>query len=170
VQRLGLADTHPPQAPGIWGYTATSAADVAQTYGYILDRTHPRFREFLLRALRNWTRYGCDGFDQSFGIPRATSVTGVIKQGWSGFDGGPIDAQAHPADQCSQNTGLDLTRRAMHTSGTVGRDDDRIIVVLTLHSARTSWHTCAQRVTTVTRVLDRATMNGHGTSGRGGVR
>lgn len=164
AQRLGLADTHPPEVPGIWGYTATSAADVARTYRYILDEARPEFREFLLRALRAWTRYGFDGSDQSFGVPRAASVPGAVKQGWSGFDDGPLDAQADPADRRAHNPDpllaeLDLARRAMHTSGTVGRDDERIIVVLTLHPVRTSWVTCARRVTKVTRALDRATAN-----------
>jgi hypothetical protein len=163
AQRLGLADTHPPETPGMWGYTATTAADVARTYRYMLDTVHPKLREFLLQALRNWTGRASDGFDQSFGIPRAASVPGAIKQGWSGFadpPSRPVGTQADAADRGAHNTGpiadqLDLTRRAMHTSGTVDRDDERIIVVLTLHSVRTSWDTCAQRVTRVTRMLDR---------------
>lgn len=154
ARRLGLADTQPPDAPGMWGYTATSAADIARTYRYILGdipgTDRPEFRELVLRALRNWTRRASDGSDQSFGIPRAMSVPRAVKQGWSGFDG------RMPTERPTTGE-LDLTRHAMHTSGTVGYDDERIIVVLTLHPANTSWETCADRVTEVTRALDRVT-------------
>jgi hypothetical protein len=48
---------------------------------------------------------------------------------------------------------LDLTRRAMHTSGTIGVGDRTILVVLTLQGLETPWNESAARVTALTRAL-----------------
>ena len=48
---------------------------------------------------------------------------------------------------------IDLTRPAMHTSGTFGTDDAEILVVLSLHPVGTSYNESAERVTNLTRVI-----------------
>jgi hypothetical protein len=170
IGRIGLNDTAPPEDANMWGYTAISAADIARTYQYILDGTHPKFRDFLLHHLRRWTKRGSDGFDQSFGVPSGMSRPGAVKQGWSGFETdkprrvqlGP--ARERPPDARTLVSGkeipgaptLDLTRLAMHTSGTVGANDEQIIVVLTLEPVGTPWEQCASRITGVTQALDQA--------------
>lgn len=49
---------------------------------------------------------------------------------------------------------IDLTRRAMHTTGTVGVHDDRIVALLTLEPTTTSWEASAQRITLLTKAAD----------------
>jgi hypothetical protein len=170
IGRIGLNDTAPPEDANMWGYTAISAADIARTYQYILDGTHPRFRDFLLDHLRRWTKCGSDGFDQSFGVPSGMSEPGAVKQGWSGFETGaprrvrwsasrerpPSTRTLVPGKEVRCAPTLDLTRRAMHTSGTAGANDEKIIVVLTLEPEDMSWEECASRITGVTRALDQA--------------
>ncbi|MEV7011442.1 hypothetical protein [Streptosporangium sp. NPDC051022] len=91
VRRLRLTDTAPPPAdkPGFWGYTSISAADIALTYRYLLDRASPRVRDLVLGHLRNAGQCGSDGFDQFFGIPRAVPRPWAVKQGWSGYGSTP---------------------------------------------------------------------------------
>ncbi|MER6989607.1 hypothetical protein ABT337_23300 [Saccharopolyspora hirsuta] len=185
VSKIGLTDTAPPPAeqPGVWGYTAVSAADVAKVYQYILDEAAPEVREFMLTNLHAHTKCAGDGFDQSFGIPSAVDEPGAVKQGWSGFGEGP-----EPGEECEDSSNpaltasvlaspevqearriapaeapgtraagdIDLKRRAMHTSGTVG-DDDKIIVLLTLQPEDTSWEQASKTTTTLTKLLDRTT-------------
>lgn len=188
VEKIGLEDTAPPPAdhPGVWGYTAISAADVAKTYDYLLEEAAPQIRRFVLRNLDEHTRCAADGFDQSFGIPSAVEGGAAVKQGWSGFGSGPAPGQecqesddpeltrsvlnspeavqarsvasreaAAPAPR-SRTSDLDLTRRAMHTTGLVD-GHDKIIAVLTLEPEDTDWNTSAQRITGLTRALDEAT-------------
>ncbi|MER7011109.1 hypothetical protein ABT324_06755 [Saccharopolyspora sp. NPDC000359] len=186
VSKIGLTDTAPPPAeqPGVWGYTAVSAADVAKVYQYILDDAAPEVRKFMLTNLRAHTQCAGDGFDQSFGIPSAVEEPGAVKQGWSGFGEGP-----EPGEECEDSsdpamtarvmaspevqearriapaeapltaraaTDIDLKRRAMHTTGTVD-DDDKIIVLLTLEPEETSWEQAAKTTTALTKLLDRTT-------------
>ncbi|MDL4770690.1 MULTISPECIES: hypothetical protein [Thermomonosporaceae] len=146
VARAGLAETAPPPAewPGFWGYTAVSAADVVRMYRYVLDEASERDRELVMGHLERATPCGSDGFDQTFGIPRALGRPWAVKQGWAGFGEEP-DGRAAP--------GLGLGRPVLHTSGVVG---DRIVVVLTLHPAGTSFRTASARLTTLTRQVHRA--------------
>lgn len=175
VAKLGLADTEPPEDRRIWGYTATSAADVAKTYRYVLDSAHPRFRDFIMDNLRLAARCAADGHDQYFGIPRAVPRPSAVKQGWSGYGEVPpneacrqpstFDATSHRAAGLAAKEGavhsrtvltqteIDLTRPAMHTSGTLGADDAEILVVLSLHPVGTSYNESADRVTNLTRVV-----------------
>jgi hypothetical protein len=176
VVKIGLTDTAPPAARGKWGYTAISAADIAKTYQYILHEANPKYRDFIMSNLAKSTKCGSDGFDQSFGIPSAVPGTKAVKQGWSGFGAAPA-----PGEECSQNDAnvlrmlrspevkaatalassgegtvdaqddIDLTSRAMHTSGTVGADNDKIVVVLTLEPTTLSWKDSADRITKLTR-------------------
>ncbi|MEU9094752.1 hypothetical protein [Streptomyces sp. NPDC048428] len=99
VPRLGLTGTAPPPAgyPGYWGYTATTAADTARVYRYLLDQAPAPVRDFVLGALHRSTRCAADGFDQGFGLPSAFETPGAVKQGWSGFTSGGCVAPEAPA-------------------------------------------------------------------------
>jgi hypothetical protein len=168
------------------GYTALSAADVVKTYQYILTEAHPKYRDFIMDNLRQTTKCGSDGFDQSFGIPSALPKPWAVKQGWSGFGAAPAPgeecvessqprrARAVPASQevrdaiaqiaaadadvtTNAATDIDLTSRAMHTTGTVGEDDQKIVVVLTLEPMNLAWKDSADRITNLTEAVYAAT-------------
>ena len=175
---IGLTDTEPPASRGKWGYTAISAADVVRTYEYILTQAYPSFRDFIMGNLHQTTRCGTDGFDQSFGIPSALPRPLAAKQGWSGYGAAPA-----PGEECVEpGTGavpdvaevraaldaidrenaraateaapdIDLTSRAMHTTGTVGANDEKIVVVLTLEPTTLSWQDSAARITDLTAAV-----------------
>jgi hypothetical protein len=183
VAKIGLTDTAPPAERGKWGYTAISAADVVKTYEYILTVAHPKYREFIMGNLHQATKCASDGFDQSFGIPSALPEPWGVKQGWSGFGAGPApgeecvessqpsefveDVLASPevrnaaAKAPGEGTGattkaaadIDLTSPAMHTTGTVGENDQKIVVVLTLEPTGTSWKDSADRITALTEAV-----------------
>ncbi|WP_243722866.1 hypothetical protein [Actinomadura sp. 7K507] len=153
--KAGLRETAGPPAdkPGFWGYTALSARDVVQTYRYLLDEAPEAHREFVLGQLRRSTRCGTDGFDQTFGIPRALKKPWAVKQGWSGFG----DAPAGPcrgAQPAAWQPDLGLGRPVLHTSGIVG--EQKIVVVLTLHPAGSSFARAAARITALTGQVYRA--------------
>lgn len=179
VARIGLTDTAPPASRGKWGYTAISAADVVKTYQYILTQAHPKYRDFIMNNLDLATNCGADGFDQFFGIPSALSRPWAVKQGWSGYGAAPAageecvpvrrgrpvrvsqevrDAMAQidgPAGRVATNsvTDIDLTSKAMHTTGTIGENDEKIVVVLTLEPTTLSWRDSATRITDLTRAV-----------------
>jgi hypothetical protein len=44
-----------------------------------------------------------------------------------------------------------VTSRLMHTTGTVGPNDEKIVVVLTLEPTTLSWRDAAERITNLTR-------------------
>ncbi|MFI0483558.1 hypothetical protein [Actinomadura sp. 9N215] len=151
VRRVGLRETAPPPAekPGFWGYTALSARDVVRTYRYLLDEAPQAQREFVLEQLRKSTPCGTDGFDQTFGIPRAAERPWAVKQGWSGFGDSPAEPcrRGHPV---AWRPDLGIGRPVLHTTGVVG---ERIVVVLTLHPAGTSFRTAAAKITELTGQL-----------------
>ncbi|TDC68272.1 hypothetical protein E1200_12270 [Actinomadura sp. GC306] len=154
VPRAGLRETAPPPAdkPGFWGYTALSARDVVQTYRYLLEKAPEAHREFVLGHLRKATRCGTDGFDQSFGIPRAVQRPWAVKQGWSGFG----DAPAGPcrgAQPAAWRPDLGIGRPVLHTTGLVG--EQKIVVVLTLQPAGSSFAKAAAGITALTGQLAR---------------
>ncbi|MGW4061671.1 hypothetical protein ACWEGE_25565 [Amycolatopsis sp. NPDC004747] len=181
VTKLGLTDTAPPASRGKWGYTAISAADIVKTYQYILHDANPKYRDFIMGNLALSTKCGSDGFDQSFGLPSAVSGPKAVKQGWSGFGAAPAPGQectetdarvlrvlrspevkaatavassgeGTPVDARTFGTqDIDLTSRAMHTSGTVGANNCKIVVVLTLEPTTLSWQDSASRITNLTR-------------------
>jgi hypothetical protein len=177
VAKLGLTDTAPPESRGKWGYTAISAADIVTTYQYILTQAHPKYRDFIMGNLHQATKCGSDGFDQSFGIPSALAAPWAYKQGWSGYGAAPApgeecvepaeaaldaeDVRAANAAIDRENArtttkaapAIDLTSRAMHTTGTVGRCDDKIVVVLTLEPTTLSWQDSAARITDLTEAV-----------------
>lgn len=156
VRRVGLAETAPPPAdkPGFWGYTALSARDVVKTYRYLLERAPKAQREFVLEQLRRSTPCGTDGFDQTFGIPSAVKRPWAVKQGWSGFGDVPAEpCRKGGARPAAWRPDLGLGRPVLHTTGLVG--DRKIVVVLTLQPAGTSFRTAAARITDLTRQLVR---------------
>ncbi|MFI9387335.1 hypothetical protein [Kutzneria sp. NPDC052558] len=185
VQRMaaeiGLPDTAPPANRGMWGYTAISASDIVKVYRYILDRANPTVRDFIMNNLHQTTKCGNDGFDQSFGIQSALPRPWGVKQGWSGF-GNPttVCSPANPTPPAppsasarsmvrtsdgllvvgpavpSATPAIDLTSRAMHTTGTVGLHDQKIVVVLTLEPVGTAFDVSSSRITSLTSAVDQA--------------
>jgi hypothetical protein len=180
IARIGLTDTAPPASRGKWGYTAISAADVVKTYQYILTQAHPRHRDFIMNNLRLATKCASDRFDQFFGIPGAMPGPWAVKQGWSAFGAGPapgtecvpsrrgrpVGVSQEVRDAMAQINGaagrvatnaaaadIDLTSPAMHTTGTIGEGDRKIMVVLTLEPAGMSWQDSATRITDLTRAV-----------------
>ncbi|WP_174550887.1 hypothetical protein [Actinomadura latina] len=155
VGRAGLAETAPPPAekPGFWGYTALSARDVVKTYRYLLEKVPEGRREFVLGQLRKSTPCAKDGFDQTFGIPRAVKRPWAVKQGWSGFGDVPAEPCGRGARPAAWRPDLGLGRPVLHTTGVVG---DKIVVVLTLQPAGSSFRAAAARITTLTRDVYRA--------------
>ncbi|MEV4255132.1 hypothetical protein AB0J52_18415 [Spirillospora sp. NPDC049652] len=155
ARKIGLTETAPPppEKPTFWGYSALSAADVVKVYRYVLDEVPAGTREKVLGELRRATRCGTDQFDQYFGIPRALRRPWAVKQGWSGFG----DAPGRPcrAGEAVPALGPDLGigRPVLHTTGVVG---DKIVVVLTLQPAGTSFATAYRQVTALTREVFRA--------------
>lgn len=177
VPKLGLVDTLPPTDRRYWGYTALSAADVVTTYNYLLDRAPATFRDLIVGNLEQFTQCAADGFNQAFGLPRAVTGPKGVKQGWSGYGAGPTgpacvegrddvpptpdtakapeeapqaDADTRPATLATP--ALDLSSRAMHTSGLVdGRR--RVMVVLTLSPRTKSWDAQAATITGIARGL-----------------
>jgi hypothetical protein len=184
VAKLDLADTQPPADRRFWGYTAISAADMVKIYRYILETAHPKIRDFIMSNLHQSTKCASDGFDQSFGIPSAVAPPRAVKQGWSRFGNTPprpcvaeqtgggtpgmkvSASQDAPADQVRSLAGaapdIDLTSPAMHTSGAVGADDSKIIVVLTLEPEGTSWDDSAERLTVLTKAVHLVTGDNRG--------
>ncbi|WP_198653719.1 hypothetical protein [Actinocorallia populi] len=155
-KRIGLTDTAPPPAaqPGYWGYTAISAMDIAKTYRYLLEKASPSARSTIMGHLRKATKCGTDGFDQSFGLPRATRRAGAVKQGWSGFGltpPYPCTSGARFVPAAAPDLGLG--RPVLHTTGTVGGRDRWIVVVLTLNPAGASYRSSVERITALTRSL-----------------
>ncbi|WP_217711334.1 hypothetical protein [Actinomadura sp. NAK00032] len=138
VRRLGLRETVAPPAekPGFWGYTALSARDVVTMWRHVDG--------FVLEQLRRATPRGSDGFDQTFGIPRAADGA-AVKQGWSGFEA--------PSRPSAVRPDLGLGRPVLHTTGMVG---DKIVVVLTLWPAGTSYRRASNGITALTRDVLRA--------------
>lgn len=175
--KLALSDTAPPPAdkPGYWGYTAISAADIVRTYRYLLEKAPRLTRRLIMGHLAGATPCGSDGFDQYFGIPRAVPRPWAVKQGWSGYGDTPprrcdprrvTDETRLQSRELGQPVGLTLApdlglgRPVLHTTGTVGAGHRRIVVVLSLHPAGSSWQTSTTRLTAFTKAVYRAA--GHG--------
>ncbi|MFD6763348.1 hypothetical protein [Streptomyces roseolus] len=167
VTRLGLADTAPPPAgyEGYWGYTAMSARDTVTTYRHVLESAPVPVRDFVMERLRQSTRCASDSFDQHFGIAAAFDLPWAVKQGWSGryakgncgsvsaTAAGGVDVSA-PAPAGAGDAGVDLSRPALHTTGTVGAGDRSIVAVLTLHQDGTSYGKAYTDVGRLTRSLN----------------
>ncbi|MEV7342212.1 hypothetical protein [Streptomyces sp. NPDC093544] len=171
VSRLGLADTAGPPAgyPGVWGYTALSAADTVRIYRYLLDTAPAPVRTLVMSNLRQSTRCGTDGFDQRFGIPASFEQPWAVKQGWSGFgeSGGCSNTAATVGSRSGTTASaageaaadvraddVDLTQRALHTTGTVGTGDRSIVAVYTLQPTSTSFGAAYTNLNRLVRSLN----------------
>jgi hypothetical protein len=165
VSRLGLTDTARPPAgyPGYWGYTALSANDTVKIYRYVLDAAPAPVRELIMGNLRQSTRCATDHFDQHFGIPGSFNRPWAVKQGWSGFaSGGCGTAAAAKTTTESAATravprsaaAIDLSRPALHTTGTIGTNDRSIVAVFTLHPEGTPYGKAYTDVNRLTRALN----------------
>ncbi|MEJ2885165.1 serine hydrolase [Actinomycetospora aeridis] len=175
VARLGLTDTEPPASRSSWGYTATSAQDVARVYRHLLDTAPAGVRDLVLGELRATTRCAVDGRDQYGGLPHAAAGRPwAAKQGWSGFGEVPdgarcvptpapvvdpaaddrVRAAAPPAPaQTGSEPDIDTEGPVLHTGGVVGDRDDRIVVVLSLHPEGTPFGEATRRLDDVTGAL-----------------
>ncbi|MET8976923.1 hypothetical protein ABZX85_15015 [Streptomyces sp. NPDC004539] len=163
VSRLGLLDTAPPPAgyEGYWGYTALSARDTVTIYRYLLDQAPAPVRDFVMGNLRQSTRCASDSFDQHFGIAGAFDKPWAVKQGWSGSyaEGtcGPVGAASAAAANTKTTAtaaAVDLTRPALHSTGTVGANDRSIVAVYTLHPVGTSYGKAYTDIGRLTRSLN----------------
>ncbi|WP_433337459.1 hypothetical protein [Spirillospora sp. CA-294931] len=157
VARIGLRDTAPPERPGMWGYTAISAADTVSVYRYLLEKADPRYRDFIMGNLHQAQECAADGWNQFFGIPRAVPRPWAVKQGWSGFHNIPPGGSCAPSTgRTAELDGIDLTSGALHSSGTVCEGDRKIIVVLTLHPVGVPSTDAAARLTALTKEVHAA--------------
>lgn len=157
---VGLRDTAAPPAEyaGFWGYTAISARDTVAVYRYILEKAPAPVRTFIMDNLRRSTRCSTtDHFDQHFGIAGSFDRPWAVKQGWSGkYAKGTCGSQATPAESGAAPgaAAVDLTRPALHTTGTVGANDRTIVAVLTLHAVGTSYGKAYTDIGRLTRSLN----------------
>jgi hypothetical protein len=161
---VGLRDTVAPPAEyaGFWGYTAMSARDTVAVYRYILEKAPAPVRTFIMDNLRRSTRCSAtDHFDQHFGIAGSFDRPWAVKQGWSGkFAKGTCGSQATPAATPAESAAapraaaVDLTRPALHTTGTVGANDRTIVAVLTLHATGTTYGKAYTDIGRLTRSLN----------------
>ncbi|WP_307796739.1 hypothetical protein [Actinomadura barringtoniae] len=156
ARKLGLTETAPPPAdkPGFWGYTALSAADVLKTYRYLVERAPGEDREFVVGQLKRATQCGTDHFDQFFGIPRAVPKPWAIKQGWSGFGDVPAEACREGTFRPVSGPFLGLGRPVLHTTGLLG--DNKIMVLLTLHPAGSTYAEASKTITKLAGEIYRA--------------
>lgn len=169
VDRLVLTDTDGPPVgyEGYWGYTALSARDTVKIYRYILDTAPAPVRDFVMGNLRQSTRCASDDFDQHFGIAGAFDRPWAVKQGWAGSSfpegtcssSGAATAKTATAPKATAAEGraaadVNLTRPALHTTGTVGAGDRTIVAVLTLHPDGTSYGKAYTDIGRLTRSLN----------------
>ena len=126
MKLMNLTDTVPPDDPGRWGDTQTTATDLVKVYRYIFDQATLDVRAVILKSLSGATEYAADGFDQYFGIPDAAgSTTWAVKQGWA----------------CCKPD------RVLHTTGMVGDQQRYIVVALSSHDASTTWDQASGELT-----------------------
>ncbi|MBM7789442.1 hypothetical protein [Tenggerimyces flavus] len=166
VPRLGLQNTAPPPSthPGFWGYVAISAADVVRIYRYILDQAPAQVRDYIMGNLHAAKRCGTDGFDQYMGIPSSFNRPWAIKQGWSGMSSGGCTSatlaslmgakEPAVAPAVIGPMAVDLTREALHSTGTVGAGDRVIVAALTLNPDGTSYGAAYSRLNQLVRSLN----------------
>lgn len=159
ARELSLSsNTTPPPGnqDGMWGYTALTAADTVKIYRYLLDTAPARVRELIMGNLKQSTRCSAtDHFDQHFGIAGAFNKPWAVKQGWSGF--GDIEqGTCRPATSAlnGKAASVDLTKPALHTTGTVGSGDRSIVAVYTLHDVGTSYGKAYTDLGRLTRSLN----------------
>jgi hypothetical protein len=134
AQRIGLTGTMPPADPGMWGYTPTTARDVAEVYRYLMSSAPARQRELIVRALAETRERAADGWLQYFGIPDAMDEPWAVKQGWSDAPG-------------------DLV---VHSTGLVGENWRYIVVLMVQAPAGDGWAPLRDAVTAAAEALEPA--------------
>lgn len=166
VKHLDLKDTAVPPTgyEGYWGYTALSARDTVTIYRYLLDSAPGPVRDFVMGNLRQSARCASDKFDQHFGVAGAFEQPWAVKQGWAGSSyekgtcGTPSTATATATGTSSTAPAaaadVDLTRPALHSTGTVGAGDRSIVAVFTLHPVGTSYGKAYTDIGRLTRSLN----------------
>ncbi|MEB3368560.1 serine hydrolase [Saccharopolyspora mangrovi] len=80
AERMNLQQTRPPEEPGRWGDTITSARDIAAVFQHLLGKTPPGDRDFVLRALHAAPEIAADGVNQKFGLMAVNAQ--AVKSGW----------------------------------------------------------------------------------------
>lgn len=81
ARRYGLTGTAPPDVPGQWGQTTTTAQDLARFLTRLPVVAHPDDAATLLDWMRAVTLTAADGFDQRYGLFGA-GEDAAVKQGW----------------------------------------------------------------------------------------
>ncbi len=116
---FGLTGTVPPQQPGAWGWTTTTARDYATFLRHLGDHLSAEDMATLTSWMRSTTPSAADGFDQSFGLLSAQAETSgpvAAKQGWMCCTDG---------------------NRGLHSTGVLA--DGRVVVILGRFPESTSW-------------------------------
>jgi hypothetical protein len=119
VAEFGLTGTAPPDVPGEWGESVTTAQDTAGFLSALDAHLAPQDLATLTGWMRSTTGLAADGFDQRFGLLSPAVSTGTpvaAKQGW----------------MCCV-----ARRRQLHSAGTLA--DGRTVVLLGDFPLRTSW-------------------------------
>ncbi|MEV4732219.1 hypothetical protein [Saccharopolyspora sp. NPDC049426] len=80
ANRLMLQQTRPPDDPGRWGDTVTSARDIAAVYHHLLAHMPAADRDFVLDALHAAPSRAADGVNQKFGLMAMDAQ--AVKSGW----------------------------------------------------------------------------------------
>jgi hypothetical protein len=86
--RYDLTGTSPPDRPGQWGQTTTTARDLARFLALLPVLAHPDDAAQLLGWMASATAIAADGFDQRFGLFGTLPGTPAVKQGWMCCVGG----------------------------------------------------------------------------------
>jgi hypothetical protein len=125
--QMHLQHTTPPQDPGRWGDTTTTADDVVRIYQYLESSD----QQTIINALYHAPAKAADGFDQSFGLPSAGVAQWWVKQGW----------------------GCCRPDRVLHTTGLAGTGQRYVVVILSSAPNSGNADDAAAAITAATRAL-----------------
>ena len=125
--QLHQQHTSPPQDPGRWGDTVTTADDVVRIYRYLESSD----QQTIINALYHAPATAADGFDQSFGLPSVGVAQWWVKQGW----------------------GCCRPDRVLHTTGLAGSGQRYVVVVLSSAPSSTNAADEAKAITAATQAL-----------------
>ncbi|GAA3361244.1 hypothetical protein GCM10020366_44440 [Saccharopolyspora gregorii] len=122
--RYGLTRTLPPEVPGRWGDTRTSARDVAAVLAR-LPALPAAERALVLGPLDEAPRTAAEGFDQQYGL-KAGARRAAVKAGW----------------MCCADG-----RRSVHSAGLIGPDRRYAVAVLSTQPSSKSYSQASEVVT-----------------------
>ncbi|MEU6131771.1 serine hydrolase [Saccharopolyspora sp. NPDC047091] len=122
--RYGLTRTLPPEVPGRWGDTRTSARDVAAVLAKVPELPAAE-RDLVLSPLEEAPRTAAEGFDQQYGL-KAGTRRAAVKPGWM---------------CCSDG------RRSVHSAGLIGPDRRYAVAVLSTQPSSKSYSQASEVVT-----------------------